>query len=72
MQKNIQGIANKKEELVDLIGKEKPDVLCIQKTMLSKQTIFNLKNYNGLFKEGHTNIRAHREVAILIRETIPY
>ena len=57
---NIRGIAKNKQELVDIIAKEKPDVLCIQETMLSKQTNFNLKNYNGLFKEEHTNIRAHR------------
>ena len=69
---NIQGIANKKEELVDLIANEKPDGLCIQETMLSKRTNFNLENYNGLFKEEHTNIRTHGRVAIFIRETIPY
>ena len=55
-----------------LISKEKPDVLCIQETMLSKQTNFNLKNYGGLFKEGHTKIRAHRGVAIFIHETITH
>ena len=48
------GIANKKSELMGLISEEKPDVLCIQETILSKQTNFNLKYYNGLFKEGHT------------------
>ena len=57
---------------MDIIAKEKPDVLCIQETMLSKQTNFNLKNYNGLIKEGHTNIRAHGGVGIFIYETIPY
>ena len=40
--------------------------------MLSKQTNFNLKNHTGLFKEWHTNIRAHGGVAIFIHETIPY
>ena len=69
---NIQGIAKKKQELVDIIAKQKPYVLCIQETMLSKQTIFNLNNCNGLFKEGHTNIRAHEGAAIFIHETIPY
>ena len=44
LQMNSQAIANKKAYLVDLINKEKPDVLCIQETMLSKQTSFNLKN----------------------------
>ena len=40
--------------------------------MLSKQTSFNLKNYNGLFKEGHANDRAHGEVAMFNHETITY
>ena len=51
----MQRIANEKAELVDLISKEKPDVLCFQGTMLSKQTNFHSKNYNALIKEGHTN-----------------
>ena len=49
----------------------KPDFACIQETVLSKQTYFNLKNYNESFK-GHTNYRAHRGVSIFIHETIPY
>ena len=57
---------------MDLISNEKPDVLCIQETMLSKQTIFNLKDYNGLIQEGHTDCPAHEGVAIFIHETIPY
>ena len=72
IQWNIQGIANKKEVLVDLIAKEKPDVLCFQETMLSKQTNLNLKKYMGLFKKGQTNILAHGKVAIFLHETVPY
>ena len=40
--------------------------------MLSKQINLNLKNYSELFKEGHTNYRAHGGAAIFIHETIPY
>ena len=57
---------------MDLIAKEKPVVRCIQETMLSNQTNCNLKNYNGLFKEGHTDLRAHEGVAIFIHETISH
>ena len=57
---------------MDLIAKEKPDVLSIHETMLSKQTNSNLKNYNEFFQEGHTNIRAHEGVATFIHETSPY
>ena len=55
---------------MDLISKEKTDVLCNQETMLSKQTNFNVKNYNGIFKEGHTNYRAHGGVATFIYEKL--
>ena len=61
-----------KAELADLKAKEKPDFISTQETLLSKKTNFNLNNYNGLFKEGHTNYRAHGGVAIYIHETIPY
>ena len=33
---------------------------------------FNLKNYNGSFKEGHTNHQAHDGVTTFIHYTIPY
>ena len=68
----MQGISKKKADLVDLKYKEKPDVLCIQEFMLPKQTKFNLKNYNALFKEGHTNYRMYGKVAIIIHKTILY
>ena len=66
-----QGIENKKAELVDLIAKEKPGILCNQETMLSKQKDFNLKNYIGLLN-GHTNYQAHEVVAIFVHKKIPY
>ena len=72
LQRNILGVANQKTELVDLIAKEKPDNLYIQETVLSKQTNFNLKKYNGLLKEGQTNYRAHGGAANFIHETITY
>ena len=56
---------------MDRMSEEKPDFLCIQVTMLSKQTNFNVKNYNGLLKEGHTNYGAHGGVSLFIHETIP-
>lgn len=72
VQWNIQGISNKKQELLDIISKIKPEILSIQETMLRKDTNFSLKHYNGIFKEGHTNRRAHGGVALFIHESIPY
>ena len=72
VQWNIQGISNKKQELLDIISKIKPEILSIQETMLRKDTNFSLKHYNWIFKEGHTNRRAHGGVALFIHESIPY
>ena len=71
IQWNSQGFANKKVEIMDLISKAKPDFLCIQDTILSNRTIFNLKDYNGLFI-GYINYRAHGGAAIFIHIIIPY
>ena len=60
-----------KAGLVDLIAIEKPEVLCIQETMLPKQSNFNLNNYNGIFKEGNTNFQTLGGIAIFIYENIP-
>ena len=57
---------------MDIIGKEKPAALCFHETMLSKQTNFKIKNYNGLFKEGHINHRSHGGVAIFIHDNKPF
>ena len=61
-----------KQELVGLIAKEKPAVLCIHETVLSKQISFNIKDYDGVFKEGHINRREHEGVAIFIHGKIPF
>ena len=31
-----------------------------------------MKNYNGLFKEGHINRRAHGGVVVFIHDNIPF
>ena len=72
IQWNIQGISQKKQELVNLIDKEKPALLCIQENMLQKRTNFNIKNYNGLLKEGYINRLADGGVAIFIHGNIPF
>ena len=72
IQWNGRGFANKRVGIMDLISKAKPDFLCIQETILSKQTIFILKDYNGLYIEGYINYRAHGGAAIFIHKIIPY
>ena len=67
-----QGFANNTSELMDLISKEKSDVLCIHEAMLSSQPNFNLRYSNGLFKGGHKNQRTHGRVANFIHENVPY
>ena len=66
IQWNIQGIAKKKAELLDLTAKETQHVLYIQEITLPKLKKFNWKNYSGLFKEGHTNYPTHGGAEIFI------
>ena len=72
LQWNCQGISNKKAEVCDLIDKSKPEILCVQETMLSKDSTFRIKHYTMLHKEGHRQHRWHGGTAIFIHETIPF
>ena len=71
LQWNCQGIGNKKSELCDIIERKKPDIICIQETMLSKNTQFGIKNYTMIHKEGHLSHNWHGGAAIFIHETVP-
>ena len=72
IQRNNQRTSQKKQELVDIVDKENPAILCIQETMLTKQTNVSIKDYNGLSKEGHITRRPHGGVEIFIHSNIPF
>ena len=67
-----QGFPNKKHELLEFLSIFKPGILCIQETILRKQSNFNIKHYKGLFSEGHVNYRARGGIGILILEANPH
>ena len=42
LQWNCQRISDKISELCDVVDKQKPDIVCIQETMFSKNTHFTI------------------------------
>ena len=71
VQWNCQGIGNKKEELLELIEKMKPEIIALQETMIGNGKEFRIPNYTILRREGHYSRRWHGGVALLIHDTIP-
>ena len=68
----LSGDFHKKEEISDLINKLKPEIICLQETMLQKDTTFKLINYTGILKEDHLNRRSHGGVGIYLHESVPF
>jgi len=71
LQWNSQGVANKKDELSDMIKSRKYTILAIQETMLSDNNRFRLPHFNCMRRPGHYNRRAHGGVAIFCHESVP-
>jgi ribonuclease HI len=72
IQWNLQGLRNKKYEILELIDKHHPYVLALQETKLWKSNNFTIPNYNCIRRDGHLNRTPHGGVALLIHDTIPY
>ena len=72
VQWNVQGISNKKDEIVDLINRYRACVLAIQETKASDQFLPRIPNYNVISKLGHFNRTHHGGVALYIHSSIPF
>ena len=71
LQWNCRGIRANYEELLILLDKYDPKVVCFQETFLKYTNHLKIKNYNSynyLHKDGH---RASGGVSILVRKDIP-
>ena len=71
LQWNCRGIKANYEELLLLLTKYNPKVICLQETFLKDINQLNIKNYytyNHIHKDGH---RASGGVSILVRKDIP-
>ena len=72
MQRNYRGISANYEELLLLLNKSNPKVVCLEETFLKDKNQLNIKyfqSYNHLYKDGD---RASGGVSILVRKDIPH
>ena len=70
LQWNCRGIRANCEELLLLLNKYNPKVVCLQETFLKDKNQLNIKyfqSYNHLYKDGH---RGSGGVSIFIRKDI--
>ena len=72
IQWNIQGIRNKKSELLQLIEDYRANIIAIQETKSANQYLPKIQNYNTIAEEGHYNNGYHGGVAMYIHSSIPF
>ena len=72
IQWNVQGIHQRKDEILELSKSFQASIIAAQETFLWENSNFKIPNFNCLRKDGHFNVRAHGGVALFIRENIPY
>ena len=72
MQWNAQGIAGKKDEVLDYISKYKIDIIAIQETKLFGDREIKIPKYNIEKLDGHWNRMAHGGLATYVHNEIPY
>ena len=72
LQWNVQGLRNKKDELLELIHLHKINHVALQETKLWNYSKFSIPHFNILRKDGHFNHTAHGGVAICIDESVPH
>ena len=71
LQWNIQGIKNKKDELLELIGRHSSSIVAIQE-MKMPPNMMKLPNYTEISKIGHLNRSYHGGVALFIKSSVPF
>ena len=62
----IEGIKQKKDEVLKLVTSFRQLIIAIQETVLCEARKFSIPNYNGIRRDGHFNRRAHGRVFMLI------
>ena len=72
LQWNVQGLRNKKDELLDLIQLYKVSVIAFQETKLWTYNNFSILHFTIIRKDCHFNRTPHVRVALFIHESIPY
>ena len=68
----MQGLSNKKTELLDLINSNQSSIIAIQETKLSHDYLLKIPHFNVYSKDGHYNHGWHGGVALYIHSDIPH
>lgn len=71
IQWNCQGIANKKDELLQIIEEKLPKVIALQETMCGPRMTPRVPHYNVFSKPGTYSGRYHGGVSLLTHESVP-
>ena len=72
IQWNIQGVRNKKQEILQLLNNMKADIIALQETKIPSRFLHRIPNYTVASKEGTTNRQNHGGVATYIHQDIPF
>ena len=67
----IQGIKNKKPEIIHILDQFKAYLSALEKTLMPSKYLHKIPKYTVIAKVGTLNRRNHGEVAIYIYENIP-
>ena len=72
IQWNVQGIRNKKQELIKLIQDYNASILALQETKMPEEYLYKIPNYQILATDGHYNSGHHGGVALYLHSDIPF
>ena len=72
IQWNIQGLSNKKQEILQVIHEHKASILALQETQLKTEFLPKIPDFNVINKEGPSGARQHGGVAMYIHRSVPF
>ena len=71
IQWNIQGITNKKQEILQLINQFQASIVALQETMMPTEYLHKINNFQVYAKNGTQNRRTHGGVALYVHSSTP-
>ena len=72
IQWNIQGISNKKNEILELVQNFQAGIIALQETKSADNFLPRIPSFNVVSKVGHFNRCHHGGVSIYIHSSIPF
>ena len=72
IQWNIQGLGNKKQEIIQVIHEHKASILALQETQMKTEFLLKIPDFNVIAKEGPSGARQHGGVAMYIHRSVPF